>query len=137
MIRGLGKELQYGESLQRESWIRLYILRFKVPFLFSGERSPPDDLVREVAALGQQAVALTDDGLYGAVRFYKAAVKEGIKPILGARLSIWDGSFITVLASDFHGYGNLCKLLSISFEGGTSPRHSITKQDLRVTGPGI
>ena len=71
--------------------------------------APIEDLVREVAALGQQAVALTDDGLYGAVRFYKAAVTAGIQPILGARLSLWDGSFITLLASDFGGYGNLCR----------------------------
>ena len=90
----------------------------------------PEDLVREVVALGQQAVALTDDGLYAAVRFYKAALTSGIQPILGARLSLWDGSFITLLASSFKGYGNLCRLLSIAFEGGTSPKNPITKQDL-------
>jgi DNA-directed DNA polymerase III PolC len=90
----------------------------------------PEELVQEVVALGQKAVALTDDGLHGAVRFYKAAVQAGIQPILGARLSIWDGSPVTLLASDFEAYGNLCRLLSIALADGTSPQVSITKQDL-------
>ena len=90
----------------------------------------PEELVREVVALGQKAVALTDDGLHGAVRFYKAAVQAGIQPILGARLSIWDDSPVTLLASDFEAYGNLCRLLSIALGDGTSPQLSITKQDL-------
>ncbi len=90
----------------------------------------PEELVQEVVALGQKAVALTDDGLHGAVRFYKAAVQAGIQPILGARLSIWDGSPVTLLASDFEAYGNLCRLLSIALGDGTSPQVSITKQDL-------
>ncbi|MBI5568848.1 MAG: DNA polymerase III subunit alpha [Desulfomonile tiedjei] len=90
----------------------------------------PEELVREVAALGQQAVALTDSGLYGAVRFYKAALEAGIQPILGAGVSIWDESPVTLLASDFEAYKNLCRLVSIAFEGGTSPRNLITRQDL-------
>ncbi len=97
----------------------------------------PEDLVREVAALGQQAVALTDDGLYGAVRFYKAAVKAGIQPIVGARLSLWDGSFVVLLASDFAGYGNLCRLLSVAFGGGTSPQNPVSKQDLSHWSKGL
>lgn len=109
---------------------RFVHLEVQSAFSFLWGTFTPDDLVREVAALGQQAVALTDDGLYGAVRFYKAAVKEGIQPILGATLSIWDGSSITVLALDREGYGNLCRLVSIAFEGGTSPRNPLTKQDL-------
>ncbi len=90
----------------------------------------PEELVQEVAALGQKAVALTDDGLHAAVQFYQAAVKAGVQPILGARVSIWDGSPVTLLASDFEGYGNLCRLVSIALEGGTSPQNLITRQDL-------
>ncbi|MGO9569135.1 MAG: PHP domain-containing protein [Desulfomonilaceae bacterium] len=97
----------------------------------------PEELVREVVALGQKAVALTDDGLHGAIRFYKAAVQAGIQPILGARLSIWDGSPITLLASDFKAYGNLCRLLSIALGDGTSPHVSITKQDLSHWSDGL
>jgi DNA-directed DNA polymerase III PolC len=97
----------------------------------------PEELVREAAALGQHAVALTDDGLHGAVRFYKAALEAGIQPIVGARVSLWDGSPITLLASDFASYRNLCRLVSISFEQGTVQRNLITKQDLSHWSPGL
>lgn len=90
----------------------------------------PEDLAQEVAALGQKAVALTDDGLYGAVRFYLAALRVGIQPILGARVMLWDASPVVLLATNFEAYGNLCRLVSLAYEGGTSPHNLITKQDL-------
>ena len=97
----------------------------------------PEELVQEVAALGQKAVALTDDGLHATVRFYQAAVKAGIQPILGARVTIWDGSPITLLALNLEGYGNLCRLLSIALEGGTAPQTPITRQDLSHWSTGL
>ena len=90
----------------------------------------PDKLVREVAGLGQRAVALTDFGLHGAVPFYKAAIKENIQPIVGAKVSIWDGSQITLLAINLEGYGNLCRLISIALHDGMSQQEPVTKQDL-------
>ncbi|MEW6113978.1 MAG: PHP domain-containing protein, partial [Thermodesulfobacteriota bacterium] len=74
----------------------------------------PEGLVERVRSLGQRAVALTDYGLHGVPRFYKAAESAGIQPIVGARLSIWDGSLITLLATSFEAYGNLCRLISIA-----------------------
>jgi len=97
----------------------------------------PEELVREAASLGQKAVALTDDGFHGAVRFYLAALKEGIQPILGARIAIWDGSPITLLATDFESYGNICRLVSIALEGGTLPHNLITRQDLSHWSKGV
>ena len=42
------------------------------------------DLVKEVAAQGMPAIAMTDHGnLFGAFDFYKQAKKAGIKPIIG------------------------------------------------------
>ena len=49
----------------------------------------PEHLAQLAAALGMPAVALTDrDGLYGAARFVSACQKEGVRPILGASLTI-------------------------------------------------
>ena len=43
-----------------------------------------DDLVAEVAKVGQSAVAMTDHGnVYGAFEFYKKATAAGVKPIIG------------------------------------------------------
>ena len=75
-------------------------LEVQSAFSFLWGTFTPEDLVREASFLGQTAVALTDDNLYGAVRFYRAAVSANIQPIVGARVLIWDGSPVTLLATD-------------------------------------
>jgi len=78
----------------------------------------PEELALRAAELGMPAVALTDrDGLYGAVRFVDASTKAGVRPILGATLTIRDGPdasdrSIVVLAKNAVGYANLCRLLT-------------------------
>lgn len=48
-----------------------------------------EKLVERVKELGQTAVAITDHGvMYGAVDFYKAAKKAGIKPIIGCEVYV-------------------------------------------------
>ncbi len=47
------------------------------------------DLAAHAAAVGAPAAALTDVGnLFGAVKFYHAAVKHGVKPIIGCELRL-------------------------------------------------
>jgi DNA-directed DNA polymerase III PolC len=73
----------------------------------------PEGLVDAVKARGQKAVALTDIwGLYGAISFYQAAKDTGIQPVIGSRLCLWDGSWITLIAKTLRGYGNLCKIIT-------------------------
>ena len=44
----------------------------------------PKELAARAKECGMPALALTDSGaLYGAINFYKACMKEGIKPIIG------------------------------------------------------
>ncbi|MGE5665768.1 MAG: PHP domain-containing protein, partial [Betaproteobacteria bacterium] len=76
-----------------------------------------DDAVKTAAADGQGALALTDlANVFGAVRFYSAARKAGVKPILGADLWIThdedrDQPFrLLVLVQDRAGYHRLCEL---------------------------
>ena len=68
---------------------------------------------------GQPALALTDLGnAFGLVKFYQAARKAGIKPLLGA--DIWvgnpqepdDASRLLLLCRNNDGYRQLCELLS-------------------------
>ncbi|WP_068254042.1 DNA polymerase III subunit alpha [Janibacter corallicola] len=55
--------------------------------------STPEDLVARAVELGQPALALTDrDGLYGAVRFARAAGEAGIAPVLGVDLAVGPGA---------------------------------------------
>ncbi|MBW1999484.1 MAG: DNA polymerase III subunit alpha, partial [Deltaproteobacteria bacterium] len=73
----------------------------------------PELLVQRAKELGFDTIALTDkNGMYGAIRFYKAAQKENIKPILGSEVTLWDGTTLILLALSFTGYQNLCRLLS-------------------------
>jgi DNA polymerase III subunit alpha len=78
-----------------------------------------DEVVRRAAADGQGAIALTDSAnLFGAIRFYVAARKAGVKPILGCDAWISNEADreqphrLTLLAQNRDGYLNLCRLLS-------------------------
>jgi error-prone DNA polymerase len=58
-------------------------------FSFLRAASLPEVLVDRAATLGYPAVALLDrDGVSGAPRFHKAALAAGIKPLIGAELTI-------------------------------------------------
>ncbi len=84
-----------------------------------------DKLVGHVDRIGQTSVAMTDHGnIFGAVHFFNAAAKKGIKPILGCELYVCqaedhrakgDGdkyNHLLVLAEDEEGYRNLVRLTS-------------------------
>ncbi len=61
-------------------------------FSFLQGASLPEALVERAAELGYPALALLDrDGVYGAPRFHKAALAAGIRPIIGAELTIAEG----------------------------------------------
>ncbi len=82
-------------------------------FSFLDGASDPEDLVIRARALGYPALALTDHhGLYGIVRFCQAAQENGIKPIVGAEITLDTGEHLVLLARDNHGYGNLSHLLA-------------------------
>ncbi len=75
--------------------------------------SHPDELIEEASRLGLRSLALVDrDGVYGVVRAHMAAQKQGVHLILGAQVTIDDGSEIVLLVEDRRGYANLCQLLS-------------------------
>jgi DNA polymerase III subunit alpha len=78
-----------------------------------------DEVVAAAAHDGQAALAITDlSNLFGAIKFYNAARKKGVKPIIGA--DVWleplDGekqpSRLLLLVQDKQGYLNLSELLS-------------------------
>jgi len=59
------------------------------------------------------ALGLTEhDGLYGMVKFIVAAREVGIKPIIGAELTLDGGYHLTLLAQNQIGYSNLCRLIT-------------------------
>src|SRR5262245_13226035 len=82
-------------------------------FSFLRGSSLPEELVRRAAELGIGAVALADrDGLSGAPRFFKAARKAGLRPMVGAELTLAGGGALAVLVESRTGYQNLCRLIT-------------------------
>jgi error-prone DNA polymerase len=85
----------------------------KSNFSFLEGASHPEELVDEAQRLGLPALALTDrDGVYGVVRAHVKARETGLKLLVGAQVSVDDGSAIVLLVQNRAGYANLCRLLT-------------------------
>ncbi len=79
-----------------------------------------DDTVAAAAADGQPALAITDlNNLFGTVKFYKAARKNGVKPLIGVEIFL-EGlaqdaaatSRLLLLVQNKQGYLNVSELLT-------------------------
>ena len=85
----------------------------KSHYSFLEGASHPEELLERAAELGIQSLAITDrDGVYGAVRAHVKARELGLHLVIGARMSVADGSSILLLAADGAGYAHLCRLIS-------------------------
>ncbi|SVC63671.1 uncharacterized protein METZ01_LOCUS316525, partial [marine metagenome] len=92
-------------------------------------------LIKRVKELGMNSVALTDDfSLFSAIKFYQKSIALGVKPILGANLSLTSksGSYDVILLCQNHqGYLNLSEIISKGFLGQQSfEGPSINEQEL-------
>jgi error-prone DNA polymerase len=99
-------------------------------FSFLRAASLPEPLVERAAMLGYPAVALLDrDGVYGAPRFHKAARAAGLKPIIGAELTL-------TVAAD-HATGRTGNAVRQRDESSRQPQGHPNAQSPRVGGPGL
>ncbi|MHB1240328.1 MAG: DNA polymerase III subunit alpha [Gammaproteobacteria bacterium] len=83
------------------------------------------ELVQAVRARGMPAVAVTDLGnLFAAVKFYRAALAAGIKPVLGVEAWIEERAMgrgpsrLVLLCQNEVGYRNLTRLVTRSYREG-------------------
>ena len=58
------------------------------------------------------AIAITDNNMYGVMEFYKECLKSNIKPIIGLELIIDDELFI-LYAKNYFGYQNLTRIVYV------------------------
>ncbi len=105
------------------------------------------DLPARVKECGHDAVALTDHGvLYGAIAFYEACRKVGIKPIIGCEVYVAPNSrfdktgmqgregayaHLVLLCETMEGYRNLMTLVSLGFTEGFYGRPRVDLELLR------
>ena len=91
------------------------------------------ELISRVKELGMDSVAITDHGvMYGVIDFYKEALAQGIKPIIGCEVYVAPNSrfdretdrgedkyyHLVLLAENNVGYHNLIKIVSKGFTEG-------------------
>src|SRR5262245_14823358 len=88
-------------------------LHARSAFSFLRGASQPEELAKTAAQLDMPVMALCDrNGVYGSPRFFSAAREESIHPIVGAELTMQDGTILPVLVENRRGYQNLCQLLT-------------------------
>lgn len=98
----------------------------------------PAELVTHASLCDMPVLALTDhDGLYGAVAFIRAAQDAGIKPILGAEVTMADQSHLTLLVENKKGYANLCQLLTLAHLDQPKGTARLSYRDLAAHSRGI
>jgi error-prone DNA polymerase len=107
-------------------------------FSFLRGGSFPEQLAEVAAKLEMPAIALCDrNGVYGAQRFSVAAREHGVRPIVGAELSMEDGGVLPVLVQNRTGYKNLCELLTQAHLRSEKGKCEIKWDELPQFGEGL
>ncbi|MEU5881287.1 DNA polymerase III subunit alpha [Spirillospora sp. NPDC047279] len=102
----------------------------------------PAALAERAAGLGMEILALTDrDGLYGAVRHVRACRAAGIRPVLGADLTMDPGGGdgrerVVVLAAGATGWRSLCRLVTAA-HGGERGAPAVTREMVGAHAEGL
>src|SRR5678815_2639439 len=110
-------------------------------------------LSNRIEELGMPACAMTDHGnIFGAISFYNAMKKHGVKPIIGCETYITRGSrkdraasapgekanfHLILLAKDLDGYQNLVRLTSKAYTEGFYYKPRIDKELLAEHSKGL
>ena len=108
-------------------------------------------VVETAAGMGMQSLAITDHGvMYGVVDFYKACLKQNIKPILGCEVyvaprtrhdrtpKVDDNLYhLVLLAENETGYRNLLRLVSLGFTEGFYYKPRVDKELLAAHSEGL
>jgi DNA polymerase-3 subunit alpha len=109
------------------------------------------ELMTHIKENGMNAVAITDHGaMYGVIEFYKKALKEEIKPIIGMEgyttninhrerpeRSKVQNYHLILLAKDKEGYQNLMKITSIAHLEGYYYRPRVDRETLAKYSKGL
>ena len=109
-----------------------------------------ETLTLRARELGQSALAITDHGnMHGALAFYKAAKRNGIKPIIGMEAYVAHGAMsdrnprerqpnhLTIIAQNSAGYQNLLTLTSLAHSQGFYQKPRVDKELLAKHSEGL
>ncbi|NMS91131.1 DNA polymerase III subunit alpha [Clostridioides difficile] len=108
-------------------------------------------LIKRAKELNMSSIAITDHGcMFGVIDFYKTAIEEGIKPIIGCEvytaargLRDKDPNYdkyqghLVLLAKNIEGYKNLIKIVSTSYVEGFYYKPRVDMEELKKHNKGI
>jgi DNA polymerase III subunit alpha len=120
-------------------------LRLHTEFSVVDGTNRVDEVVKAAAADGQPALAITDlNNLFGAVKFYKEARSQGVKPVIGAEVLVEgfgkDGAIsrLLLLVQGRTGYLNLSELLARAWTSNVVKAQGVIRADwLRELSDGL
>ncbi|MGI1691447.1 DNA polymerase III subunit alpha [Thermoanaerobacter uzonensis] len=109
------------------------------------------DLIAKTKELNMKAIAITDHGvMYGVIDFYKEAVAQGIKPIIGCEIYVAPRSMqnreygidnenyhLVLLAKDMVGYKNLMKIVTVASIEGFYYKPRVDREFLKQHSEGL
>ncbi len=109
------------------------------------------EIPARVRECGQEAVAITDHGvMYGAVAFWEACRREGVKPIIGCEVYVAPSSrfdrtsggegyadHLVLLCENDIGYRNLTAMVSLGFTEGFYNKPRVDEELLRRHSEGL
>lgn len=110
------------------------------------------EITKRAKELGMDSLAITDHGvMYGAIDFYRAALANDIKPIIGCEVYVAPGSrfdkeanagedryyHLILLAENNTGYANLCRIVSKGFVEGFYYKPRVDYEVLKEFSEGI
>ncbi|MBQ9850983.1 MAG: DNA polymerase III subunit alpha [Clostridia bacterium] len=110
-----------------------------------------EPMLDRIKSMGQTSVAITDHGvMYGVIDFYKAALKKGIKPVIGCEVYVAARSrfdkvhgidneryHLVLLCKNNIGYKNLIKLVSEGWVNGFYTKPRVDKDILEKYSEGL
>ncbi len=110
-----------------------------------------EPMLDKIKSMGQTSVAITDHGvMYGVIDFYRAALKRGIKPVIGCEVYVAPRSrfdkthgidserfHLVLLCKNNEGYKNLIKLVSEGWVNGFYTKPRVDKDILEQYSEGL
>ncbi len=106
-------------------------------FSFLRGASHPHELVTAAAALGHQAIAITDrNSLAGIIRAHQAAKEVGLRLVVGCRLDLGSGMSLLLFPENRAAYGRLTRLLTLGKRRASKGGCDLGYEDVVAHGDG-
>jgi len=113
-------------------------LQVTTNFSFLRGASHPHEMVEQAAALGYQAIAITDRNTFaGIVRAHVAAKRCSIRLIPACRLDLLDGPDLLAFPTDVQAYSRLSNLLTVGNQRADKGNCHLYKADVYEHAAGI